>query len=201
MNAARLLGVALVGLALAACQDQGLTREVAIAAPSSVPADVLTYTVTDAVDQGDVVSYQVVTSTGEVRHLRYGDHGLIDVVAATGEVIAAHNLTTGSAIDRLLGKLELWSDPVVGYAALGFDNPLPRPREAADAVMPDLSQQAYSAPCTRTSLGTWQSGGCTQGGYVDQCGDTTYLLYYQKSSGCFLGFFCDCDAISGAIEI
>ncbi|MBK9036970.1 MAG: hypothetical protein IPL61_37920 [Myxococcales bacterium] len=199
MKALHLLGLAALGLGLTACQDQGLTREVAIAVPESVPADTLTYTVTDAVDQGDVVRYQVVTSTGEVRHLRYGEHGLIDVAAADGEVIAAHNLATGSAVDRLLGKLELWADPVVGYAALGFDNPLPRPAEAPDAVTPEL-ESAYNTGCTRTSLGTWQSGGCTQGGFIDQCGDTTYLLYYQKSSGCFLGFFCDCDAISGAIE-
>ncbi|MBL8623113.1 MAG: hypothetical protein JNK64_17485 [Myxococcales bacterium] len=201
MSRANLLLAAVAGLGLVACQDAGPTRRIELAMPASVPADTFSYMVTDTVDEGAEVRYEVVTSAGDTRYLRYDDRGLRAVESETGEIVAGHNVTTGTAADRLLGKLELWSDPVVGYQALGLDQPLPQPVEAPDAVLPDALQTPYAAGCTRTSLGTWQSGGCTQGGYVDVCGDTTYLLYYQKASGCILGFFCDCDAISGAIEI
>jgi len=201
VSRANLWLAAVAGLGLIACQDSGPTRRIELAVPAAVPTSTFSYEVTDVVDEGAEVRYEVVTSTGDTRYLRYDAHGLRSVESSSGEVVAAHNLTTGTAADRMLGKLELWSDPVVGYQALGLDQPLPHPVEAPDAVMPGALQTPYSAGCTRTSLGTWQSGGCTQGAFIDQCGDTTYLLYYQKASGCFLGFFCDCDGISGAIEL
>ncbi len=201
MSRANLLLAAIAGIGLVACQDTGATRRIELAMPASVPADTFSYTVTDTVDEGAEVRYEVVTNAGDTRYLRYDDGGLRTVESETGEVVAAHNVTGGTAADRMLGKLELWSDPVVGYQALGLDQPLPNPVEAADAVMPEALQTPYSAGCTRTNLGTWQSGGCTQGAYLDVCGDTSYLLVYQKASGCILGFFCDCDGEHAAYEL
>jgi hypothetical protein len=195
-------GLGLAALALAACDDGGLSRRVTIEHPPSISDGMLTYTVTAAVDEGATVRYEVLTSEGEVRFVRYGDAGLVNVETADGAIVAEHNRNTGSAVDRLVGKLELWSDPVVGYAALGFDNPLPHPVEAPDAVTPaSVNQTPYESGCTRYDLGTWQSDGCTQGAYVDDCGAHVYLLVFQKKSGCFLGFFCDCDGESAAYEL
>ena len=190
----RVAVLTVIVLGVVGCGRDELDHRINLAAQTGHASEALTYTVTGAADEGATVQYQVVTSAGAERGLRYDRGGLIAV-----EDEAGATTERADAADRLLGALALPHDPAVGYAALGLDQALPSASQAPDAALPvEIQQSAYEAECTRIDLGTWQEDGCTQGAYLDVCGDTVYWLWYQKRSGCFLGFFCDCPGLSDA---
>jgi hypothetical protein len=186
-----LILAASLGLGACAADD---AVDIVAEGPATFTVDQNTFTVLAADADADGVVYRVRTPDDLVRELRYDATAVVGVYAENGTLVAGDGVVASLPNDARLATLDLPSDPRVGYAAMGFDVPLPSATEAPDAVMPDgLDAEPYEVGCSRQSEQWVDTDGCTYGYFIDTCDNGTFWGSYQKKSGCaFLGFFCDC---------
>jgi hypothetical protein len=193
--------LAAVVLALGGCAaDSGSVGTALIVAeePAQLAAERRTFEVLDVWSEAEAVIYLVRTHGDVVREVVYADGDVTVRDASTGEWVATDGVLPERVEDALLTTLNFPAHAEVGFEALGIEGVVPS--EVANVGAPEeLGEVPYG--CTRINKGCYSVGGCQHCTAYDVCDNHAYYLHWEVQSGCFLGFFCDCEGESDAWQL